>query len=118
MKTLQKIPMQLIEVEFIPEILEEGRFYYSEKYKTASHSCPCGCKTIYPIQIKKGEWSIINKENLTITPSLYHRINCEAHYIITDGFANIVNYPIEKDWKGSFNHEGEYDTHGPNSCPL
>ena len=88
--------MQLVEVEFIPEQLEEGKFYYSEKYQTASHLCACGCGQNFPVQIKQGEWNITTKEPLTVTPSFQHRIQCMAHYIITDGFANIVNYPKPK----------------------
>ncbi len=97
MKTLSKTPMQLVEVEFIPERLEEGKFYYSEKYATASHLCACGCGQNFPVQIKNSEWSINNKEPLTVRPSFHHRIQCMAHYIISDGFANIVNYPKPKE---------------------
>ena len=89
--------MQLIEVEFIPEKLEAGKFYYSEKYKTASHLCACGCGQNFPVPIKQGEWNITKKEPLTVTPSFQHRIQCMAHYIISDGFANIVNYPKSKE---------------------
>ena len=96
MKTISKIPFKLVEVEFIPETLESGVLYYSEKHKTASHLCACGCGQNIAIPIKKGEWSIISKEPLTIAPSLHHRIQCKAHYTITNGFANIVNNPILK----------------------
>ena len=30
-------------VEFIPEILEEGILYISEKFELAIHRCACGC---------------------------------------------------------------------------
>lgn len=100
--------MQLVEVEFIPEQLEEGKFYYSEKYKTASHLCACGCGQNFPVQIKQSEWNITNKEPLTVTPSFQHRIQCMAHYIITDGFANIVNYPKAKsEWFIQFGHDSQ-----------
>jgi len=108
--------MQLIEVEFIPEQLEEGKFYYSEKYQTASHLCACGCGQNFPVPIKQGEWNITKKEPLTVTPSFCHRIQCMSHYIITDGFANIVNIPREKrDW---YNQIEFTNTHAPYSCPM
>jgi hypothetical protein len=114
MTTLKKVPMQLVEVETIPDDLDQGKFYYSEKYKTATHVCPCGCGQAFPIPIKNEEWQITNKVKLTVIPSIHHRIKCQSHYIITDGFANIVNHPIpEKLWSG-FKH----DTHAPGGCPL
>ena len=30
-------------VETVPETLEEGKIYISEKYGTAVHLCACGC---------------------------------------------------------------------------
>jgi hypothetical protein len=98
MKTLQKIPMQLIEVEFIPENsdMEPGKFYYSEKYQTGSHVCVCGCGDVYPVPIKSGEWVILDKQSLTITPSFAHRIHCKAHYVITGGNANLLQEGLPK----------------------
>ena len=88
--------MQLVEVEFIPDNMEEGIFYYSKKYSTASHLCACGCGQNFPVPIGEGQWNITQKEPLTVTPSFYHRIQCKAHYIITNGVANIVNIPMPK----------------------
>lgn len=114
MKTLKRVPLQLIEVEFIPKIMEFGKFYYSQKYNVSNHLCVCGCGCEAPVPIKDGEWSLSNANGkLTVTPSLHHRHNCQSHYIITDGVANIVNEPIPKsNWYPS------YDTHAPGSCPL
>jgi hypothetical protein len=92
MKTLKRVLMQLVEVEFIPslEAMELGKFYYSQVYKTASHLCPCGCGTAWPIPIRDGEWSLNVDGGLTISPSLAHRINCQAHYVILNGEARIL----------------------------
>lgn len=93
MKTLQKVPLELIEVEFIPEFneMESGKLYYSKEYKIANHLCPCGCGKQTPIPIKEGEWNLtINNGKATISPSILHRFGCKTHYIITDGVANIV----------------------------
>jgi hypothetical protein len=93
MKTLKKVPLELIEVQFIPEYnqMEFGKLYYSKEYKTTNHLCPCGCKMQTPLPIKENEWSlIINNGKATITPSIQHRFGCLSHYIITNGIANIV----------------------------
>lgn len=93
MKTLKKIPLKLVEVEFIPEISEMvfGVLYYSKKYETCNHLCVCGCNTPTPIPIKNGEWSLfIDNGKVTITPSILHRSGCKSHYIITNSIANIV----------------------------
>jgi hypothetical protein len=116
MKTLAKVPMQLEEVEFIPEKLEEGKFYYSEKYQTATHLCPCGCGQHFAIQIKENEWTISQKKPLTVTPSLWHKIQCKSHYVINNGFTNILNYPEEKNQFGGWGDV--FETHAPNGCPM
>lgn len=93
MKTLRKIPIDLIEVEFIPEKNDMvlGKLYYSDKYKTASHLCPCGCGEEFSIPIKGGEWRIVDTNRLTIEPSLAHRINCKAHYVIQNGSVHLLS---------------------------
>lgn len=90
MKTIKKVNIELVEVEFIPEEMEEGKLYYSKEYSIANHLCACGCKEKKPIKISKGHWDITNKNNLTIVPSLQHTTGCMSHYIITNGVANIV----------------------------
>lgn len=91
MKTVKKVPLQLVEVEFVPRQMEFGKLYYSKEYKTANHLCPCGCGGQTPIPIKKGEWSLtVSNGKVTIMPSLLRRTGCQSHYIITNGVANIV----------------------------
>lgn len=93
MKTLNKVPLELVQVEFIPHVseMEFGKLYYSEKYKTTNHLCPCGCGAQTPIPVKEGEWNLtINNGKATISPSIFHRSGCQSHYIITNGVANIV----------------------------
>lgn len=100
MRTLKQVSMELVEVEFIPEreAMEVGKFYYSRQYNTASHLCPCGCGQDFAVPIKDGEWNItISNGKLSVTPSLHHRIQCRAHYIITNGVANIVSHGIPKE---------------------
>lgn len=76
MKTLKKVPLELVEVEFIPDIKDMmfGKFYYSRKYNVSNHLCVCGCGTQVPIPIKEGDWILTNEnEKLSVTPSLQHR---------------------------------------------
>lgn len=93
MKTFKKVPLELVEVEFIPpyQEMEFGKVYYSKEYKITNHLCPCGCGKQTPLPIKKGEWGIyFNKDRFTISPSILQRLGCESHYIITNSIANIV----------------------------
>lgn len=91
MKTLKSVPLELIEVEYIPSEMEFGKIYYSKEYKTANHLCVCGCGQITPIRIKEGEWSITKTEKgVTVAPSILQRGGCQSHYIVTNGIANIV----------------------------
>lgn len=97
MRTLKKVPLELVPVEFIPEVkdMEFGKIYYSEKYNCANHLCPCGCGKQTPLPIKEGEWLIaILGDKATITPSIQHRFHCLSHYIITNGVANMLNEPM------------------------
>lgn len=92
MKTLKKVPLELIKTKYIPENMEFGKFYYSEEYEVANHLCVCGCEMKAPIPICEGEWSITEHDNgkFTVSPSLLHRNGCKSHYIITNSIANIV----------------------------
>jgi len=93
MKTLKKVAFELVEVDFIPKIteMEFGKLYYSKKYSTTNHLCPCGCGFTTPIPTNKDGWSIdIKNGKVTMTPSILHRSGCKSHYVITNGFANII----------------------------
>lgn len=91
MKTLKKVPVELIRVEFIPDVLEFGKIYYSEEYLTSCHSCLCGCGQQICIPIKPGEWTLTeNNGKVSISPSLLQRHGCKSHYIIRNNIANFV----------------------------
>jgi hypothetical protein len=91
MKTLKKVPVELVECQYVPEVLEPGKLYYSEKYSTVVHLCLCGCGHKTAIPIGPGGWTITVKDGKpTLTPSLLHRFECRSHYIITNGVANFV----------------------------
>lgn len=91
MKTLSKVPLELVECFYIPEKMEPGKFYYSKEFGVTNHLCPCGCGMQTPLPIGPGEWSLtVDVDKITVTPSILHRFGCKSHYIITKGFANIV----------------------------
>ena len=89
MKTLKRIPVRLVRVEYMPKDFGENVIYVSDD-GAANHLCLCGCGDKKPFRIHPDEWEILNEEPLTITPSLKHTLGCESHYIITNGIANIV----------------------------
>jgi hypothetical protein len=94
MKTLKTVPVELVRLvgeEFMPEVLEFGKLYYSEEYQGLKHLCLCGCGHHVWLPIKAGEWSLseINGK-VSITPSVLQRFDCRSHYIITNGKANFV----------------------------
>jgi hypothetical protein len=75
-------------VEQMPDKLEDGVLYISDKYEIAIHLCACGCggKTVTPLGV--GEWTLTKAgELVTLRPSIgnwagekpYH-----AHYYITE----------------------------------
>lgn len=94
MKTLKKVPIELVELkegEYLPEQMEFGKLYYSPEFKGSNHLCLCGCGHPCYLPIKPGEWYLsINNGKPTISPSILQRFDCESHYIITNGIANFV----------------------------
>lgn len=71
-------------VEYIPECLEEGVLYISQKYGTAMHKCCCGCgeEVITPLNLT--DWSLKFEGNLvTLHPSIGNwSFACRSHYWI------------------------------------
>ena len=77
--------------EFIPQDIQEGILYISEKFGIAIHLCACGCgkQSITPIYpYWKEGWTISNiNDSITLRPSIgnfmgenpYH-----SHYFITE----------------------------------
>lgn len=93
MKTIKKATIEPIFVDVIPEVIEENKLYVSEKYKTATHKCLCGCglKTITPLGGGRN-WEIVKsydgkKISLIGSVSNYN-FPCKSHYIITSNIAN------------------------------
>ena len=91
MKTIRKIEIIPMFVEFIPEELEENIIYISKEYKTAVHLCLCGCGNKSVTPLNKNGWNLgENGGKVSLAPSILNK-NCpnNYHYIITNNVANV-----------------------------
>lgn len=73
-------------VEFIPENLDEGVLYISERYRTAVHLCCCGCGHEVVTPLSPAEWSVRrNGHRVSLRPSIGNwSYPCQSHYVIRD----------------------------------
>jgi hypothetical protein len=85
-------------VEFIPEVLEDGILYVSQKYKTATHRCCCGCGEEVVTPLGPTDWSLqVTGGAVTLHPSIGNwSFACRSHYWIRGG--KVV-------WAGSMSKE-------------
>ena len=73
-------------VDFIPNALEDGVLYISEKFKTATHCCCCGCGTKIVTPLRETEYRLIKRGGLvSLHPSIGNWNHpCQSHYWIRD----------------------------------
>ena len=104
MKTIKKVPVEPVYVEFMPhfEDFEEGKIYISKKHGTSCHICLCGTcalQVVLPFWqegdsdfAKEHGWELIEeKGKISFTPSVgNYQYPCKSHYIITKNVANFV----------------------------
>lgn len=71
-------------VEFVPRVLETGVLYISQKYKTASHLCACGCGEKVVTPLSPADWRLqIDGESVSLHPSIGNwNYACQSHYWI------------------------------------
>ncbi len=71
-------------VEAIPDRLEEGVLYISERFRICSHKCCCGCgeEVITPLSL--AEWKLTREGDLvSLWPSVGNwDYACRSHYVI------------------------------------
>jgi len=73
-------------IEFIPERLEDGVLYISERYRTAVHKCCCGCGQEVVTPLSPAEWSVeLYGGRVSLWPSIGNwSFPCRSHYVIRD----------------------------------
>lgn len=71
-------------VEFIPSTLKDGVLYVSQKYRTATHLCCCGCGNKIVTPLKPGGWQLNTRHGaVTLYPSIGSwSLPCKSHYWI------------------------------------
>lgn len=77
------------DVEFMPDVIEDGIIYVSDRFELAIHLCACGCgvKTVTPFNKPDG-WDLSRDVNgITLRPSIGNMNICpnRAHYYVSDG---------------------------------
>lgn len=79
----------------IPQTLDDGVLYISEKFSTSAHNCCCGCGGKVVLPLKPGKWSIKRNGNgVSLSPSVGNwSLACQSHYLIQN---NVVR------WSGQF----------------
>lgn len=76
---------KLVEVEFMPNIMEDGKLYYSKEYDICCHLCACGCGEKVFTPTGEGGWKF-DKNTTTLSPSIgSFQIPCKSHYFIRNG---------------------------------
>lgn len=85
-------------VEFIPERIEEGVLYISERYRTAVHKCCCGCGQEVVTPLSPAEWSVKrNGSRVSLWPSIGNwSYSCRSHYVIRDSRVLEANAMTER----------------------
>lgn len=71
-------------VVFIPQMLEPGVIYISEKYRTASHLCACGCGEKVVTPLSPADWRLtFHGDCVSLHPSIGNwNYDCCSHYWI------------------------------------
>ena len=71
-------------VEFIPDVIEDGKIYVSIAYATAVHKCACGCGKEVVTPLSPTDWKLIFDGNtVSLDPSIWNwGFPCRSHYWI------------------------------------
>jgi hypothetical protein len=71
-------------VEFIPDHLADGVLYISERFRTCSHKCCCGCGEEVVTPLSEAEWRLTREGKLvSLWPSVGNwNYACRSHYFI------------------------------------
>jgi hypothetical protein len=71
-------------VEFIPKEIEEGILYISDRFRTASHLCCCGCGQKVVTPLNPAKWRLTDHgTTVSLAPSIgLGTLPCRSHYWI------------------------------------
>lgn len=71
-------------VEFIPDHIEDGVLYVSERFRTCSHNCCCGCGEEVVLPLSPAEWQLSRDgDAVSLWPSVGNwDYACKSHYVI------------------------------------
>ncbi|BBB70169.1 hypothetical protein UNDYM_5916 (plasmid) [Undibacterium sp. YM2] len=71
-------------VQHVPDQLEEGVLYISERFRICSHLCACGCKEEVVTPLSHAEWHLFKEgELVSLLPSIGNwNYDCKSHYFI------------------------------------
>lgn len=71
-------------VQHVPDQLEEGVLYISERFRICSHLCACGCKEEVVTPLSQAEWRLFRDgELVSLLPSVGNwNYDCKSHYFI------------------------------------
>lgn len=74
-------------VEFIPETLENGILYISNRFRTASHLCCCGCGQKVVTPLNPAKWKLTDHgSSVSLYPSVGNwSFSCKSHYWVDYG---------------------------------
>lgn len=72
-------------VEYIPDHLEDGVLYISERFRTCSHKCCCGCDEEVVTPLSPAEWRLTKEgDSVSLWPSVGNwDYACRSHYVIS-----------------------------------
>ena len=71
-------------VDFIPDVLQDGVVYVSDKHRIAMHRCCCGCRSEVVTPLSSVEWQLTRRgDAITMAPSIGNwAFECKSHYFI------------------------------------
>ena len=71
-------------VEYIPDDLKDGVLYISDRFRTCSHRCCCGCGEEVVTPLSAAEWSLtMEGATVSLWPSIGNwDYACRSHYVI------------------------------------
>ena len=70
--------------EYVPDRLEPGVLYISQRFRTCSHLCCCGCGEEVVTPLSEAEWKLTRQgELVSLWPSVGNwDYACQSHYVI------------------------------------